>query len=347
MRGAESLIEMPLLGRIELMWVWSDYGTDGARQFPTRFRSWLGPELLKDVTVNVSLDSGADAFELPADIDAGDPPEPRAVDAFVPPAHRDSDVETIADGVYRVRSLRPGFHLLFVEFADFVVAVDAPTGWYEMQQIPPMNWSHGDDVDDLSEKYIRLIERTVPGKPIRHLVLTHHHSDHIGGLPAFARQGIDMLAGGPAADMARRAMTAYCPVPAAGPGESSPVSDDTMASVDVVRGVRRISDDTMEMLLVELPIDNPKAEGFLVVYLPKQRLIYATAFIYPVPEAAFPPAESVDLATWFVDWLDRSGLDVDLHYNVHGTGVVEPWHLNKLREIAAERRRPAAGAHAD
>ena len=98
----------------------------------------------------------------------------------------------------------------------------------------------------------------------------------------------------------------------------------------------------MAMRLIELPAGNPKADNYLMVYLPKQKLLYATAFIYPLPESVFPPRESIPLSKYFVDWLDASGLDVELIYNVHGMGLVEDWHLQTIRDLADGGEEPVA-----
>lgn len=197
-----------------------------------------------------------------------------------------------------------------------------------------MNWSSGDSISAFGTKYIKAIAATAPGKPIRHLVLTHHHSDHIGGLRPFVAAGAGVIGGAAAARLARQMVEA--------PFSLSPdelIDRVVQPSIEVVRGRRRIADGTMTMELIELPNGNPKADHYLMVYLPEQKILYTTAFIYPVPEAEFPPLESVDLSIYFVDWLDRSGLDVERVLNVHGSGRVEPWHLARIRELARSRER--------
>lgn len=334
LRGATAMIDMPLLGDTELMWAWSSYSRIGDLQVPGRFRAWLGQELLKDVDYAVDTRADDEAFSVPSGIEVAPAPEPEAASDYVSPAKRPAVVEDIADGVYLVRNLRPGFNMMFVEFEDFVVAVDAPTGWYEMQQIPPMNWSHGDTTSALSEKYLRAISEKIPGKPVRYVVLTHHHSDHIGGVRAFIAAGATVVAAPPAAEMARRAARSKFTLGAdAWSGrESQPVD------IEVVPGDYTISDSRNEMRLIELPDGNPKADGYLMVYLPRQRLLYSTAFVYPVPESVFPLQESIDLSLYFIDWLDNSELDVETHYNVHAMSKTEPWQLDRLREIAATRK---------
>lgn len=337
LRGASAMIDMPLLGDTELMWTWHEHERRGDLVLPRGLQVWLGDKLLKDVLIAWDREPGTNAFAIPHDIAVGPAPEPqRIADSFVPPSQRPPQVEPIGDGVWLVRSLRPGFHMMFVEFDDFVVAVDAPTGWYEMQQIPPMNWSHGDTSSALSEKYLRAIEQAVPGKPVRHVVLTHHHSDHIGGVRAFLAAGATVIATGPAAALALRAARSTFSIGLdrwSGREHERPV-------FELVTGTHEIRDANTRLRLIELPPGNPKADGFLVVHLPDHDIVYTTGFIYPVPENGFPPVESIDLAAWFVGWLDDTGLDAAQHYNVHGLGKVEPWHMERLRELATDREFP-------
>ncbi len=329
---ASAVIDMPLLGDTQIEWRWSEYKPQGTLQVPGAFHILLSNQPMKVARMSVSLGLDTDAFLVPKNYDVA--PRPQSLtplSQFIPYSQRDPVVEVITPGVYMVRDLRPGFRLMFVEFDDFVLAVDSPAGWYEMQQIPPMNWSYGDGSSALGEKYLRAIQSTVSNKPVKYLVLTHHHSDHIGGLRPFVAEGVEILAGKNAATVARRAALApntLCP--------DALSESKIQPKIQVIKNSHTISDDNMEVRLIELPNDNPKAENYLMVYLPKQKILYTTAFVYPVPESAFPPPESVNLSLYFLDWLDASGLEIEKIYNVHGNGLVEDWQLERLRELALE-----------
>ncbi len=332
LHSVTALLEMPLLGDTEMRWRWSDFtrSKDGLTM-PGRLVVEVGGTVMKDARLETTLGVAAGDFEAPEGVVVEAPPEAIApLSEFVPYGKRPANVETLAPQVYMVTSLRPGFGLLFVEFEDFVLAVDAPTGWYEMNQLPPMNWSYGDTIAALGRKYLRAIRQTVPDKPVRYVALTHHHSDHIGGLRAFAEAGVTFLAGENAARMTRTAVESRATLS----GDEWRDAESGDVEIDVVSGERVIADASMEVRLIELPDGNPKAENYLMVYLPKQKLLYATAFIYPVPESVFPPKESIPLSIYFVDWLDRSGLEIEQIYNLHGMRRVEEWQLEKIRELA-------------
>jgi glyoxylase-like metal-dependent hydrolase (beta-lactamase superfamily II) len=64
---------------------------------------------------------------------------------------------------------------LVVEMKDHLVAFDAPIG------------------NEMSKLTIAEAARRFPGKPIKYLVLTHHHMDHVNGARAFAAKGADLV----------------------------------------------------------------------------------------------------------------------------------------------------------
>ncbi len=64
---------------------------------------------------------------------------------------------------------------LVVEMKDHLVAFDAPIG------------------NEMSKLTLTEAARRFPNKPIKYLVLTHHHMDHVNGARAFAAKGADLV----------------------------------------------------------------------------------------------------------------------------------------------------------
>lgn len=84
-----------------------------------------------------------------------------------------------------------GSNVAWIEFADFVTVVDAsfPLG---------------------AERALASIRKTTRRKPIRYLVLTHHHGDHSMGSGVFAREGSIIIAHEHAArELAARTAASY------------------------------------------------------------------------------------------------------------------------------------------
>src|SRR5258708_12746678 len=49
--------------------------------------------------------------------------------------------------------------------------------------------------DAQSKGMIEAAKAKYPGKPIRYVVLTHHHMDHIGGVRAYVAEGATLVVG--------------------------------------------------------------------------------------------------------------------------------------------------------
>ncbi len=330
--GAQTTIDMPLLADTRVSWWWSDHAPFAERlMLPRTIEMQLDGAVLKRVSTSYRLGVQEDLFRAPDGIEPPPAPEPTPFEPQSGHAAQTSAVDTLAPGTYVARNLRPGFHVLFVEFEDFVVAVDAPSGWFEMQYLPPMNWAGGDASGALGGKLLRTIRATLPDKPVRYLVATHHHTDHIGGFRAFVRARSTIVGGRTTVDVLRRALARPATLAA------DDVSAETAggAKFEVVDGRYVIEDGHRRLVLLELPEDNPQAVDFLVVHLPEEKILYTTALFYPVPERVFPLEASIPSMTWFVNWLDASGLEVETLYTVHGMGRVEPWQIEAARKIAA------------
>lgn len=165
---------------------------------------------------------------------------------------------------------------MFIEFADFVVALEAPTGWLELHEVPASNFVPGSTSASVSEEFIRLIKERVPGKPIRYVVLSHFHGDHAGGLRPFIAEGATIITTSVASDIYERAVRR--------PHTLHP--DRLRGSArrpqfEIVSGKRVISDGSRQMVVMEVT-SNPHCDGMLVTWLPRERMIY----VQLIPSAA-------------------------------------------------------------
>ena len=145
---------------------------------------------------------------------------------------------------------------LIVAMKDYLVIFDAPYG--ELQS----RWT----IDAAKAKY--------PGKPIKYLVLTHHHMDHTGGMRTFVAEGATIIV--PAPDKV------YFEKDVAAPRTLVP--DDlqkkpTAANIVEVKDQMSLKDDTDEIRIYN--ITNPHVQGMFIGHVVKGNVLYVTDLISP------------------------------------------------------------------
>jgi glyoxylase-like metal-dependent hydrolase (beta-lactamase superfamily II) len=174
----------------------------------------------------------------------------------------DSDApsyDTRATSSLRLVELAPGVqhvvggshHTLLVEMRDAIVAFDAPVS------------------DGHSNWVLGAAKSKFGGKPVKYLVLTHHHMDHAGGLRAYAAQGATLIVGKGTADHYRRVLASPFT-------RNADLGARDLRGTAIVEVAERhvIADGQREVHAYR--IDNPHADGLLIGYVPDARLGFAT-----------------------------------------------------------------------
>jgi glyoxylase-like metal-dependent hydrolase (beta-lactamase superfamily II) len=149
-----------------------------------------------------------------------------------------------------------GANNLIVNLKDGLAVVDAPTDEGQSRWV----------IDAAKAKY--------PGKPIKYLVLTHHHMDHTGGMRAFAAEGATVIV--PAQDKA------YFEQVIKAPHTLEPDAQQKAMKPATVQGVAdtsTIKDANGDINLYN--IANPHVDGYLLVHLPKDNVLWVTDLISP------------------------------------------------------------------
>ena len=203
--------------------------------------------------------------------------------------------EKVADGVWFVGG---GSHnSVAIELQDRLILVEAPLN------------------DARTQAVIDHVKTLVPGKPIRTVVNSHQHFDHAGGVRAAVAEGATIVT--------HAANVAYFENAFAQPNRIRP---DAMARSGSKPLIAAVGDkleigDATRPVEVHRIIRSAHSDSFLMVYLPKERLlIEADAFTPPAPNTP-PPAVANANNLNLVDNIERLKLGVDRILPLHGRVV--------------------------
>jgi glyoxylase-like metal-dependent hydrolase (beta-lactamase superfamily II) len=149
-----------------------------------------------------------------------------------------------------------GANNLIVNMKDGLAVFDAPTDEGQSRWV----------IDAAKAKY--------PGKPIKYLVLTHHHMDHTGGMRAFAAEGATVIV--PTPDKAYFEQVIKAPHALEPDAQQKAMKP---ATVQEVKDTLSLKDDTVEINLYN--IANPHVEGFLLAHVVKDNILFVTDLVSP------------------------------------------------------------------
>jgi len=178
------------------------------------------------------------------------------------------ETEKLADGVYLLGGA--SHNSVAVEFKDYVTVVEAPL----------------DETRSLA--VIDAITKLVPNKPIRFLVNTHQHFDHIGGLRTYLHIGATIITQWKNFDFYNHDVLNYTPRTMRPDMVSlwPPTELTEGYNIETVRENYVLTDGSRIMSLYYVqPLQH--VEGMLMAFLPKEQLlIEADLFDTNAPAAA-------------------------------------------------------------
>jgi glyoxylase-like metal-dependent hydrolase (beta-lactamase superfamily II) len=298
----------PVVGDLYYELVLTNYKDFGGVMFPTTFHAHHDlDDDLEGEGVNVS--GGHNSFGLTVsnvqtNVKGAALTVPDAVrQATVPPIRVES--QKAADGVWYVGG---GTHAsVAVEFRDFITVVEAPLN------------------EDRSLAVIAEVKKLIPNKPIRYLVSTHHHWDHLGGVRAYVQQeGVTIV-------LQQLNHAYYAEVLWVRPWTLKPDRLSIFPPEEVAEGYtfesvgqKYVLTDGTKVMEVYNVQGLAHAQGMLIAYLPKEKIVVeADLFTPPAPNAPLPTTVSPASRTFFNN-VQRLKLDVSTIAPIHG-GRVYPW----------------------
>jgi glyoxylase-like metal-dependent hydrolase (beta-lactamase superfamily II) len=293
----QTAFDHPIVGDMPVVTTYSAYQTLGGVQFPTRIVQTQDGFPAWDLTV--SGVTANPAFEVTV---------PDNVRNAPPPAAPMVAVEKLGEGVFYLTG--GTHHSLAVEMRDHIVVVDVPNN------------------EARAVAVLAKAKETIPNKPIRYVVTSHHHWDHLGGIRSAIDEGATIVTHqSNKAFLERVARTPHTLVPDRLATSRKPVRIQTVGD----RG--QLTDGTRTLELHRLQ-GYEHTVDMLVGYLPKEGILVE-------PDAFTPPAKAgLPLAAAAVPYAKALQANIQrLKLNVQ---VIAPFHGNRKSDMA-ELAQAAAG----
>jgi glyoxylase-like metal-dependent hydrolase (beta-lactamase superfamily II) len=193
---------------------------------------------------------------------------------------------------------------LFIATNTYLIAVEAPND------------------DGQAIQSIDMAKKRYPGKPIRYLVLTHHHVDHVGGMRTYAAEGATIVVGKGNGDYIRKALVR--------PETLNPDAPKKAFTPKVVEVDGRWSVNDGGREVDAYVVENPHVSPMLIVFVPDAKLGIVTDLYVP----GAPPPSNTEVAA-LVKGVDKWAIKPERFAGGHGS--VGPY----ADVVAAAKKVPA------
>ncbi len=265
------------LGDVALETTFADYQEVDGLQLPTRLAT-------KSDTITTATHR---LTRQVVDADLGDvaaPPQAASASRVSGPPAASVTVEELGRGVWWLAG--QSHHSVVVEFSDHLKMIEAPN-------------------ETRTLAVIAKARELRPGKPLTHVVNTHHHFDHSGGIRAAVSEGLTIVTHqANAAFFIEAARRSHALAPDALAKNPKPVKVETVGDGLVYK------DDTMTMVLYHVE-GSGHGDAILMAYLPRERLVIE-ADLYSPGGALAPYAAN------FLQNIQKRNLRVDRIVPIHG-----------------------------
>ena len=272
--------------------IYGDYGREAGVMLPRSVQQRLAGQLREDLRL------GAVRF--------GQAPEARFAPPAgyaPPPASSSPATRRLAPGAWVFENMPGGYRSMVVDASDHLVVLEAPLS------------------PDYAEAQKRLIAQIAPGKPVRYVVVTHPHGDHVGGLKTWAEAGAVIVVADGGGVAIRRQLVAR--------------NLTRGVLIEEVRGRRTLGAGAGRIDLHAFGSAHSRAH--LLAHLPGSRLLFQGDMLY-VPDRGDPPPAFTITGDLF-EQIRLRKLDVQTVVGVHG----RPATLAEARQSLERGRREGWG----
>jgi len=199
-------------------------------------------------------------------------------------------LQQVSPGVFQTQG---GTHnSLVVEMSDFLVVFDAPV------------------TDAQSAWLVGAVKSQFPNKPIRWVVLTHHHMDHTGGVRGMLVDGGTLVVGAPARAHFQKVLAA----PMTRNPDLTPRSFAAIQIMEVT--MSHVITDSRGRQVMMYVMDNPHAKGMMMGWVPDAKLGFVTDIWSPGPPLPAKPNPGLMAV---VNTVKAAGLQPERFAGGHGS----------------------------
>lgn len=296
----------PLEGQVTNRMVFSDWREVSGVQFPFKLAQYIDGKLIRR-EIRQSITVNPEDVEDSLKLSGGHEQHPDADlrqwgwsmsnffhrrMAMGSPSDADQSLNVkfseVGEGIYQV--LGSSHHNLVIVGPDGLAIVDAV--WYPRR----------------SENILRELSKRWPDKPLKYVILTHHHLDHAGGLLPYVAAGATVVTGASNEAYFRRIL-----------GKSS------VAAAELLPVGEHAALNAIGRSVDVYEVRAGHANGHLAVYVPDEKLLFNSDLYSPGR-----PTQNKEWAREFLDAIEFHGLDVKTHVGGHGTGTKPHAHLLEL-----------------
>ena len=294
----------PVVGDLYYETVYTDYqDVGGGVQFPMR---WHQHHDFDDGAHEPNVSGGDHSFGLETisnvrfNLDDAALTVPDEVQTAEVPAVR-VETERLADGVWL---LGGGTHnSVAVEFRDHVAVIEAPLN------------------EERSLAVIEEVMNLVGDKPIRFIVNTHHHWDHLGGLRAYVHEGATVITYEGNRPYYQEVLRARPWLLEPDRFSLYPLEEWSEGYIFETVREKYILGDNARMVELHHVQGLDHVEGMLIAYFPKEKMVVeADLYTPPAPGTPSPSTPSASNRTLYRN-LQRLNLDVEKIVPIHGRPV--------------------------
>jgi glyoxylase-like metal-dependent hydrolase (beta-lactamase superfamily II) len=271
---------LPPFGQVDYRF--TDYETVDGIPFSKTFKLFVNDQ------PNIYIDIISTEVNQPVEKYAAVPETLKWVEA-APPQPTEVELQEIKEGVFLVGAA--GTYAMFVEMGDHVIAVGGTAG---------------------IEDRIKALREVVKDKPIRFGVMTHHHNDHVLGVPAYQAEDATVLTVKEHEAVVRAAAT-----------------DAGSLKLQLVEDKYVFDDGNRQLEIVDIG-PTPHVEHLLVAWLPAEGILFEADHFPNPTNGQMQPAQPVTKR--LAEAIEERGMDVKIIVGAHSPRIAS---IDDLRQSLA------------